>query len=310
MKIAFFGTPAFAVPVLQSAIASGHEVVLAVSQPDRPSGRKQELLPTPVKEEAMKHGIPVLQPLKVKSQDFLEQYKNFSPEINIVAAFGQIMPDELLYFPKHHSVNIHASLLPRYRGASPINRAVINGDTVTGVSYQMMEAKLDAGDIIYSAELPINDSDTSETLFGSLSALAASTLPHVLKLISEEKAVRVKQDESTATYAGLLKKEDAAINFNLPAKNISNLVRGLLPWPCAHCTLEGKKLKIYTAIPFDFAPSSAAGTITQAVKPLGITVSCAGSSLLIKELAPEGRKRMSAWDFYNGRKDIIGKTLA
>ena len=252
----------------------------------------------------------MLQPVKVKSPDFLERYKTFSPDINIVAAFGQIMPDELLYFPKYHSVNIHASLLPKYRGASPINRAVINGDTVTGVSYQMMEAKLDAGDVIYSAELPIKDSDTSETLFESLSALAASTLPEVLKLIAEGKAVRVKQEENLATYAGLLTKEDAAINFNMPAKNISNLVRGLLPWPCAHCSLEGRKLKVFSAVPFDAPSSAAPGTVTTAVKPLGLVISCAGSSLLIKELAPEGGKRMPAWDFYNGKKDIIGKILS
>ena len=139
MKIAFFGTPVFSVPILKSAVSSGHEVVLAVSRPDRPVGRKQELLPVPVKAEALKLGITVLQPEKVRSADFLEIYKKFLPDINIVAAFGQIMPDELLYFPKYHSVNIHASLLPKYRGASPINRAVINGDKVTGISYQMME---------------------------------------------------------------------------------------------------------------------------------------------------------------------------
>lgn len=310
MKIAFFGTPAFSVPILKSAVSSGHEVVLAVSQPDRPVGRKQELLPVPVKSEALKLGIPVLQPEKVRSAEFLARYKTFSPEINIVAAFGQIMPDELLYFPKYHSVNIHASLLPKYRGASPINRAVINGDKSTGVSYQMMEAKLDAGDLIFSKEIFIEENDTSETLFIKLSSLAAETLPEVLKLIETGSAVRVKQDETKATYAGLLKKEDALMDFNRPAVETANLVRGLLPWPCAYCSLEGKKLKVFSAEKYGDASTGEPGTITGAVKASGIIVACAGSSLLIKELAPEGGKRMPAWDFYLGRKDITGKKLA
>ncbi len=309
MRIAFFGTPSFSVPILKSAAASGCDVVLAVSRPDRPVGRKQELLPVPVKAEALRLGIPVLQPEKVRSADFLEQYKTFKPDINIVAAFGQIMPDELLYFPKHHSINIHASLLPKYRGASPINRAIISGDPVTGISYQMMEARLDAGDVIFSSEIPITDSDTSETLFSSLSALAAQTLPQVLDLIKSGKAVKARQDETLATYAGLLKKEDGLIDFDAPSRCVFNLIRGLLPWPCAYTYLDGQKVKIFSSEPLETSTGAAPGTVTGCVKNTGFTVECRGSSLLVKEAAPEGGKRMPAWNFFIGRKDLQGKTL-
>lgn len=309
MKVAFFGTPCFAVPILRSAVLSGHEVTVAISQPDRPVGRKQELHPVPVKTEAIKSGIPVIQPESVKSPEFLRQYKTYCPDINIVAAFGQIMPDELLYFPKFHSVNIHASLLPKYRGASPINRAIINGEAFTGISYQMMETKLDRGDVIFSSKFPIADSDTSETLFSSLSDLAARTLPQVLDLIQSGRAARVKQDDALATYAGLLKKEDGLIDFDAPSRTVFNLIRGLLPWPCAYSYLDGQKIKIFSSEPLETSAGTAPGTVTGFVKNVGFTVECKGSSLLVKEVSPEGGKRMPAWDFFIGRKNLPGKTL-
>ncbi|HRU38476.1 MAG TPA: methionyl-tRNA formyltransferase, partial [Candidatus Goldiibacteriota bacterium] len=230
-------------------------------------------------------------------------------DLNIIVAFGQILPESVIYHPKHHSVNIHASLLPKYRGASPINWAIINGDKHTGITYQFITRKLDAGDIIRADRIRIREDDTSITLHNRLSKLAAENLPSVVRSIEENKFTRTPQEESEATYVTLLKKEDGKIEFSQPAEKIINRVRGLLPWPVAYCKLDGKTLKIFSAIKSDAFPSGRPGTILDIVKGNGFIVECYGSCILVKEVQYEGSKRMGAYEFSLGHKGLKGKIL-
>lgn len=312
MKIAFFGTPEFAVPVLESLIKSSHEVILAVSQPDRPKGRDMRTDPTPVKNIALKSSITVLQPEKCADPAFIEEYKKFSPDINIIAAFGQIIPDAIIYHPKYASVNIHASLLPKYRGASPINRAIINGDKETGITYQFIEKKLDAGDIINVEKLPIEETDDAVSMFSKLSKLSGDTVVKVVNMIAEGKAQRLKQDESKATIVKTLKKEEGKLDFNQPAAAIVNKIRGLVPWPCAYCSFKGKTLKILSASVTDCPPEhndSISGTIIGVVKGAGFAVKAQNNCLVAKIVQPESGKKMNGYDFANGHKDLVGLRL-
>ncbi|MGD0566658.1 MAG: methionyl-tRNA formyltransferase [Candidatus Goldiibacteriota bacterium] len=310
MKIAFFGTPSFAVGPLKSLIASGHTVEVVVSRPDRPKGRSMEKSPTPVKEAALAAGIPVLQPEKVSAPDFLAQYKNFRVDLNVVAAFGQIFPEELIYFPKFATINIHASLLPKYRGAAPINWAIINGERETGVTYQFIVKKLDAGDIIYSEKYGILPGDNSITLYEKLSKLSADTVVKVVDSIGAGKAAAIKQDEAAATFVRTLKKEDGKLDFTSAAPGIVNMVRGLLPWPCAFCFYNGKTLKIYEASEYGAGKSGARpGEIFEVVKNKGFVAAAGDGAVLIGAVQPESGKKMAAADFALGQKNIIGSFL-
>jgi methionyl-tRNA formyltransferase len=309
MKIVFFGTPEFALPCLETLSSSGHEVIAVVTQPDRPAGRKHAVLPSPVKKFASAQNIPVLQPEKAGNPAFIEEYKKLMPDINLVIAFGQILPDELIYHPSYHTINIHASLLPKYRGASPINWAVMNGDTHTGITYQFIEKKLDAGDIIYAEKIRIKDGDTSETLNIRLSGLAAGSVLKVLGMVEKNTFTRVKQDERQATYVGVLKKEDGKIDFTVPAEKVINKVRGLLPWPVAYCFMGEKTLKIYFAETNNNTPAGIPGAVNEVIKNKGFVVEAYGSCLLVKEVQYEGGKRMGAYEFSLGHKDLKGKIL-
>ncbi len=309
MKIAFFGTPLFAVPVLKTLISSGHEIILVVSQPDRPKGRSMETEPTPVKQAALEAGLNILQPEKCSNASFLDEYKTYSPDLNIIVAFGQILPEELIYHPKYDSVNIHASLLPKYRGASPINWAIINGDEETGVTYQFIDKGLDTGDIIYQEKIKIEKQDDAPALFEKLSRLSADTVLKVINLIEEGKAQRAKQDNAMASVVKTLKKETGKLDFNTPAVSIVNKVRGLVPWPCAYCAFKGKTLKIHSAETIDIISDVAPGTIIEAVKNQGIAVKAADRCVLLKVVQPESGKKMNGWDFSLGHKDIIGSKL-
>ncbi len=311
MKIAFFGTPEFAVPTLETIYNSKHKIVLVITQPDKPSGRKQIITAPPVKQLAVKHNIPVLQPEKASDENFLKEYKKYIPDLNLIISYGQILPEELIYFPEFHSINIHASLLPKYRGASPINWAIINGDEKTGITYQFIEKKLDSGDIIYSEEISIEKYDTSITLYEKLSKLSADTVLKVLNMVETKNYTRIKQDESKATYVKTLKKEDGKINFNDQAKNIYNKIRGLLPWPCAYCYLDNKMIKIFSSeiISKTYNTVNQSGQIIEVIKNSGFVVTCKDSFLLVKEIQVESGKRMSAYDFAIGHKDLTEKTL-
>lgn len=309
MNIVFFGTPEFAVLSLKAAAAAGHNIICAVSQPDRPSGRKQEILPTPVKKAAMELSIPVYQPEKIKSPEFMDAYLKLKPDLNLIAAYGQIIPEEIIYHPRFHSVNIHASILPRWRGAAPINAAILAGDRETGVTYQFIDKRLDCGDILHAVKLEITDDDDSITLYSKLSRLAADSVPAVLKKLESGKYTRIKQDDSAATVVKTLKKEDGKIDFTRPNRDIFNMVRGLLPWPVAYCTLDGAALKIFRAQCVDDTVKNPPGTVYGIVKGSGFLVAAGSGSLLVKEVQAEGKKRMSAADFIAGRQDIVGKVL-
>ena len=311
MKIVFFGTPAFSVPVLKAVIASRHTVAAVVSQPDRPKGRSMLLSPTPVRQAALDAGISVLQPENASAPDFFSAYSKFSPDLNVIVAFGQILPEELIYFPRHATINIHASLLPKYRGASPINRALINGDTETGITYQFIVKKLDAGDIIYQEKMPVAPEDNAITLFEKLSALSGNTVVKVLDMIDSGTAPRVRQDESQATFVKTLNKSDGKMDFTQGASNIVNKIRGLVPWPCAFCSYNGKILKIFAAREFSGdKPAGKPGEIIEIIRNTGIVVSTGSGNILVTELQPESGKKLAAAEFALGQKNILGSILS
>ena len=312
MKIAFFGTPDFAVPVLEALLQSSHEVILVVSQPDRPKGRNLHTEVTPVKSTALKVGIKIMQPEKCTDATFISQYKQLTPDINIIVAFGQILPDEIIYHPHFSSVNIHASLLPKYRGASPINWAIINGDKETGVTYQFIEKKLDAGDIINVEKLNIEDSDDASTLYTKLSKLSGDSVVKVIDMIAAGKIQRTKQNETMATIVKTLKKDEGKINFNLPSQTIVNKIRGLVPWPCAYCVFKGKLLKLLSASAYQCPTeyeSAIPGTIIGIVKGVGFMIKTSDSCIIAKQVQPESGKKMNGHEFANGHKDLIGIKL-
>jgi methionyl-tRNA formyltransferase len=311
MKIVFFGTPSFSVPVLKAIIASRHTVAAVVSQPDRPKGRSMLLSPTPVRQAAVDAGISVLQPENASAPDFLSAYSKFSPDLNVIVAFGQILPEELIYLPRYATINIHASLLPKYRGASPINRALINGDTETGITYQFIVKKLDAGDIIYQEKMPIAPEDNAITLFEKLSVLSGNTVVKVLDMIESGTAPRVSQDESQATFVKTLNKSDGKIDFTQGAAGIVNKIRGLVPWPCAFCSYNGKILKIFAAREFiGETPTGKPGEIVEIIRNTGIVVSTGNGNVLVTELQPESGKKMTAAEFALGQKNILGSILS
>jgi methionyl-tRNA formyltransferase len=269
------------------------------------------LSPTPVRQAALDAGISVLQPENASAPDFFSAYSKFSPDLNVIVAFGQILPEELIYFPRHATINIHASLLPKYRGASPINRALINGDTETGITYQFIVKKLDAGDIIYQEKMPVAPEDNAITLFEKLSALSGNTVVKVLDMIDSGTAPRVRQDESQATFVKTLNKSDGKMDFTQGASNIVNKIRGLVPWPCAFCSYNGKILKIFAAREFSGdKPAGKPGEIIEIIRNTGIVVSTGSGNILVTELQPESGKKMAAAEFALGQKNILGSILS
>lgn len=308
MKLIFMGTPDFAVGTLEALVQAGHEVVLAVTQPDKPQGRKQTLVPPPVKEKALELGIPVFQPKRVREPDALQKIKEYGPELIVVAAFGQILPKELLELPKYGCINVHASLLPKYRGAAPIQWAILNGDDVTGVTIMRMDVGLDTGDMIAKTEVAIAPEDTGGTLFESLAEAGARLCVETIPSIVDGTAVYTPQDERAATKVGMIKKQDGRIDFSRSAKMIERQVRGLNPWPSAYTFLAGKTLKIWAA------EVCAGGDPGDAGKVAFIKKDCFGVQtgdgiLLCKEVQLEGKKRMSAGDFLRGNALEPGMAL-
>lgn len=297
LRIIFMGTPEFACPTLKKLIERGEEVIAAVTQPDRPKGRGQKLLPPPVKVLAEEHGIPVLQPVKVRAPEAIGQIRALNPDLIVVVAFGQILPQSLLDIPRHGCINIHASLLPRYRGAAPLNWCLINGETETGITTMQMDAGLDTGDMLVKRAIPIDPDEDAQSLHDRLSQLGGETIDETLDLLQAGKLVREKQDDSLTCYAPMLKKEDGLIDWTREAARIKNQVRGLTPWPGAYTLLEGKTLKIGRVSVEE--ESGAPGEILRAGKD-GIVVACGAGSLRIGELQLEGRKRLGAAEFLAG----------
>lgn len=299
MRILFMGTPDFAVASLRALVEAGHQVCGVFTQPDKPKNRGHKLAFSPVKEYAITQDIPVYQPLKMKDGTALSLVRELAPELIVVAAYGRILPQEILDTPPYGAINVHSSILPKYRGAAPINWAILNGESVTGVTIMYMAAALDAGDIIRCAETAIAPDEDAQTLTARLALLGAEALLATVEDLARGTAVRTPQDESAFTYAPMLDKSLSPLDFTRPAQTLHDQVRGLFPWPCASAELGGKPVKIYrTAL--GEAAASPAGTVVSADKN-GIGIACGdGRILRILELQSEGGKRMAAQAYLAG----------
>lgn len=306
LRLVFMGTPEFAVPSLQKLIDRGEKVMTAVTQPDRPKGRGQKLLAPPVKLLAADHDIPVLQPVRVRVPEFIDVMRELAPDLIVVVAFGQILPKALLEIPRLGCINVHASLLPGYRGAAPINRCVIDGATETGVTTMMMDVGLDTGDMLLKKATAIGPDEDAQALQYRLAQIGAEALAETLDLLASGGLIPEKQDSQFSSYAPMLKKEEGLIDWNREPQAIRNMVRGLTPWPGAYTFLDGKIVKIYRCRVAD--GSGVPGTVLQADRS-GLAVACRGGSLLIEELQLEGKKRLSARDFLTGYNIIQGTIL-
>lgn len=301
MKTVFMGTPDFAVPPLKALVEAGYEVAAVVTQPDKPKGRGKTLMPTPVKEEALMHEIPVYQPKRVRNnEEFLETLKEINPDIIIVAAFGQIIPKEILELPKFGCINIHASLLPKYRGAAPIQQAVIDGEKESGVTIMKMGEGLDTGDMISQIVIPLDKEETGGSLFGKLAQAGAELLIKTLPSIEQGTAVAEKQPEESPTpYAAMITKQMGLLDFTKSAETLERLVRGMNPWPSAYTFVNGKTLKVWKSSVSQETSDAQPGTVILTDKA-GIHVACKEGVLLLTEVQLEGKKRMDAETFLRG----------
>ncbi|MGB9885544.1 MAG: methionyl-tRNA formyltransferase [Moorellales bacterium] len=309
MRLVFCGTPDFALPSLKRLASSRHRVLAVVTQPDRPKGRGRIPQPPPVKQLAQKLGLEVRQPDKIKDPDFLAWLDSLRPEVLVVVAYGRILPPEMLDLPSRGSINLHASLLPRYRGAAPIHWAVINGETETGVTTMYITPELDAGDIILQRAVPIGERDTAGSLHDRLAEVGAELLVETLDRVEQGEAPRRPQEAGQATYAPPLKPEDEKIDWRWPARTVYNRVRGLNPWPGAYGRWRGKRVKVWWV---ELGERLAAGehkpgTIV-AVDERGIEVACGdGQAVRIQQLQPEGKAVMTAAEFIRGYRPYIGE---
>jgi methionyl-tRNA formyltransferase len=302
------GTPAFSAPILRMLVEEGYDVISVVTQPDRPVGRKKVLTPTPVKEEALRLGLPVYQPEKLKNPEELQHVLDLAPDLIITAAFGQILPSEVLQAPKLGAINVHASLLPEYRGGAPIHQAIIDGKKETGVTIMYMVDRLDAGDIISQAAVPIGKSDHTGGMFEKLSAVGMELLKGTLPSIIEGTNPRIPQDEEQVTYARNISREQERIDWTKPAEAIYNQVRGLHPWPVAFTTFRGQNMKIWWAEPASTTAIGNPGEVIGLTED-AIIVATGEGALAITELQPAGKKRMSAADYLKGPKIQAGDLL-
>ena len=304
MKIVYMGTPDFAVNPLRALAEAGYEVTGVVTQPDKPKGRGKTMLPTPVKEEALKHGFQVYQPVKVRDPEFLQDLKDLDPDIIVVAAFGQIIPKSILDLPKYGCINIHASLLPKYRGAAPIQQAVIDGEKESGVTIMRMGTGLDTGDMISRIVVPLAADETGGSLFDKLAEAGAKLLIETLPHIFDGTAVYEKQPEESPTpYAGMITKQMGMIDFGKSAVELERLVRGLNPWPSAFTFWNGKTLKVWESFVVKReeldTQSAEPGTVVKTDKK-GIYVACGEDVLVLSQVQLEGKKRMDADAFLRG----------
>jgi methionyl-tRNA formyltransferase len=313
VRIVFFGTPDFAVPSLEGLIASAHPVVGVVTQPDRPRGRGQRVTDSPVKAVARAHNLPVLQPDRLRDPEAMAALAALTPELGVVAAYGKLIPGEMLQLPRHGMINVHASLLPKYRGAAPVHRAVINGDAETGVTIMRMVVALDAGAMMATVKRPIGVDETSDVVERDLARLGVAPLLSVIEQLSAGIAHEEPQDDSLSTYASRLAKEEGLIDWALPATAIHNRVRGLYPWPHAFTYVQGSRLILLKSRVAESAkgsdPGSDPGTVV-GISPEGIVVAAGqGTRLKLLELRPEGRRSMAVRDFLAGHPTPIGTRL-
>lgn len=307
MKIVFMGTPDYAVKTLEALIAAGHDIAAVFAQPDKPVGRKRIITPPPVKVCALENGIPVYQPETLKTNEAEEILKGISPDAIVVVAYGKILPKAILDIPKYACVNGHASLLPKYRGASPIQWSIVCGETETGVTTMYMNEGMDTGDILEQTRVAIGKEETAEELFDRLAVISAELMVSTIEKLEKGSIVPQKQDETEATYAPIIKKEMALIDFNKTAEEICNAVRGYYSWPCAYTFLNGRRIKVIKAVAggkTDKAPAEIIGNNN------ALEIACGGGTVVkITQLQPEGSKQMSAEQFLRGNSIALGSFM-
>ena len=302
MRIVFMGTPDFASASLKKLIDEKFDVVGVFTQPDKPKGRGMELCASPVKELALENGLPVFQPVKMRDVTALAQIKALEPDILVVVAYGRILPDDILAVPKYGAINVHGSLLPKYRGAAPIQWAVLNGDKITGVTTMYLASEMDTGDIIYTAETEIGEYETSGELFDRLKDMGAELLVKTLRDIDAGTAPRAPQDHSKASYVTMLDKSICPIDWNKTPREVLKHIYGLQPWPVATMELEGKTVRVFAAKYTDGKTEKVPGAVVSTDKG-GLEIACAdGETLLITELQAPGKKRMGAEDYLRGHQ--------
>jgi len=300
------GTPEFAVPSLKALIESEDDAVAVVAQPDKPKGRGRKLTPPPTKVLAGEYNIPVLQPERIKTQEFLEELKKLNPDLICVTAYGKILPKDLLELPPYGCINVHASLLPKYRGAAPINWVLVRGEKETGITTMLMNEEMDMGDMLLKREIQIQDEDDAGSLSEKLSHMGGELLLETIGQLKEGKLNPVKQDESQATYAPMLKKSDGEINWGVSALEIRNLIRGMNPWPGSFTKLDSKSLKIFSSRVVNFQGKP--GEVLESVSGT-LIVACGKGAIEILELQLEGGKRLDTKSFLSGRKIEKGTIL-
>lgn len=308
MRVVFMGTPDFAVGTLEAIIKAGHQVEAVVTQPDKPKGRGKNMQFPPVKEVALKYDIPVYQPVKVKEEAFQQVLEKINPEVIVVVAFGQILPQSILSLPKYGCINVHASLLPKYRGAAPIQWAVIDGEKETGVTTMLMDEGLDTGDMLKKVVVPLEEKETGGSLFDKLAQSGAELLLATLEELEQGTCTRTKQGHALSTYAKMLDKKLGKIDFSKSAEEIERLVRGLNPWPSAYTTYNGKTLKIWDADVIERQVDGAVGEVVE-VNKKELLVKTGKGMLSLKELQLEGKKRMEIDAFLRGNQIEAGTKL-
>lgn len=311
MKLVFMGTPDFAAESLKSLIAANHEILAVVTQPDKPKGRGKAMACSAVKELAIKENLPVLQPIKIKKdEEFYEELKRLNPDCIVVAAFGQMLPQSILDLPKYGCINVHASLLPGYRGAAPIQWVVVNGEKEAGVTIMHMDIGCDTGDMIIKDQITLDEKETGGSLHDKLAVLGGNLIVKALKMIEDGSAPRIPQDVSQSSYYGMFKKEDGQIDFTKSAIAIERLIRGLNPWPSAYTSMEGKGMKLWEADVMEGPTKGACGEIVDVTKDT-IVVQTGEGYLCLKEIQLEGKKRMPVDAFIRGyevkKGTILGK---
>lgn len=309
MRVVFMGTPDFSVATLEAIVKAGHQVTGVVTQPDKPKGRGKNMQFTPVKEKALEYNLPVYQPIRVKEESFVEELRSMQPDVIVVVAFGQILSKDILEMPKYGCINVHASLLPKYRGSAPIQWAVIDGEKESGVTTMQMDEGIDTGDILKKTVVPLDKKETGGSLFDKLADAGAKLLVETLEDVEKGIVTRTKQEDSEATHAKMLDKTLGCIDFSRPAEEIERLIRGLNPWPSAYTGLDGKTLKIWDANVVEKEVDGKPGEIVEVTKE-NIYVKTGKGLLELEEVQLEGKKRMEAGAFLRGYPVEVGTVLS